>query len=536
MVEAVAPVPEPKKPSLLRSSFIYSSLTMISRFLGLARDLVLSNVMGASATIAADAYQRAFAFPNLFRRIFAEGAFATAFVPAYARALERDGEEKADELAIDAMATLLFATLVLTFVCELAMPWLMYLIAPGFAANPEKFRLAVALTRLMMPYLPLMAIFAHLSGVLQARGKFAATAAAFSLLNICTLAPVLFTHNPQAAAFAAGTGVVVAGVAQAGLVWWGLSRSGVKIIFRWPKLTPEIKALIRLAVPGTVAASATQINLFVSGILASKVQGATTWLSYADRFYWLPLSLVGVAIGVALLPQLSRSIASGQHEEAQGAMDQAVVMSMALTLPAAAALMGMPFYLIDGLWTRGAFTIDDAHATAQLLFHYGWAVPAFVLRQILQPAFFARQDTKSPMQFALVSVAVNIVLGVALFFTVGVQGIAAATAVAAWVSVAQMFWALWRRGHYRPSAHAISRLIRIGLASAAIGLAVFAAQHYRAVLEAPIADLHIRFLSPKLISVLLVCMAGAALYPALLFAVGGVTPAEARALFRRRRA
>ena len=171
---------------MVRSSLIYSSLTMVSRVLGLARDLVLSNVMGASATIAADAYNTAFAFPNLFRRIFAEGAFATAFVPAYARALVQDGEETADELATDAMATLLFATLVLTFVCELAMPWLMYLIAPGFASDPEKFRLAIVLTQIMMPYLPLMAIFAHLSGVLQARGKFIATAAAFSLLNLCT--------------------------------------------------------------------------------------------------------------------------------------------------------------------------------------------------------------------------------------------------------------------------------------------------------------------------------------------------------------
>ncbi|CAN5178766.1 murein biosynthesis integral membrane protein MurJ [soil metagenome] len=530
---AAAVAPAPKRASVLRSSAIYSGLTMVSRVLGLARDLVLSNVMGASATIAADAYNTAFAFPNLFRRIFAEGAFATAFVPAYAKALERDGEASADELATDAMATLLFGALVLTFVCELLMPWLMYLIAPGFASNPQKFKLAVVLTQIMMPYLPLMAIFAHLSGVLQARGKFIATAAAFSLLNLCTLVTVLPTHGAVNASYAASAGVVLAGVAQSGLVWWGLRRSGVTIRFRLPRLTPQIKALLKLAVPGTIAASATQINLFVSGILASQVQGARTWLAYADRLYWLPLSLVGVAIGVALLPQLSRAVHSGREDEAQGAMDQAVVLSLALSLPAAAALMAMPFYLIDGLWRRGAFTLVDSHATAAVLFHYGWAVPAFVLRQVLQPAFFARQDTRSPMRFSLVSVGVNLALGIVLFMWIGVPGIAAATAVAAWVNVAQMANALWRRNIYRPTPQAVARLARILAAVVALGAMLWAADHFRPFIERPLGAFHLLGLHAKEITVLAVTGAAVLVYPALLFAFGGVTPAELRSLVRR---
>ncbi len=530
---AAAVAPAPRQASVLRSSAVYSGLTMISRVLGLARDLVLSNVMGASATIAADAYNTAFAFPNLFRRIFAEGAFATAFVPAYAKALERDGEESADELATDAMATLLFGALVLTFVCELIMPWLMYLIAPGFASNPQKFKLAVALTQIMMPYLPLMAIFAHLSGVLQARGKFIATAAAFSLLNLCTLVTVLPTHGAVAASYAGSVGVVLAGVAQSGLVWWGLRRSGVHIRFRLPRLTPQIKALLKLAVPGTIAASATQINLFVSGILASQVQGARTWLAYADRLYWLPLSLVGVAIGVALLPQLSRAVHSGREDEAQGAMDQAVVLSLALSLPAAAALMAMPFYLIDGLWRRGAFTLVDSRATAAVLFHYGWAVPAFVLRQVLQPAFFARQDTKSPMRFSLVSVGVNLALGVVLFFFIGVPGIAAATAVAAWVNVAQMVNALWRKEIYRPTPKALARLARILAAVVVLGAMLWAADHFRPFLERPLGAFHMLGLHAKEITVLAVTGLAVLVYPVLLFAFGGVTPAELRGLVKR---
>jgi putative peptidoglycan lipid II flippase len=538
VTETAAPPTVPpagKKPSLFRSSAVYSGLTLISRFLGLARDLVLSNVMGASATIAADAYNTAFSFPNLFRRIFAEGAFATAFVPAYARALAKDGEEVADELATDAMATLLFGALILTVVCVALMPWLMYLIAPGFAHDRAKFDLAVRLTQIMMPYLPLMAIFAHLSGVLQARGKFAATAAAFSLLNLCTLIPVLTQHEAVAASYAASFGVVAAGFAQSGLVWWGLARSGIRIHFRLPRMTPEIKSLLKLAVPGTIAASATQINLFVSGILASQVPGARTWLACADRLYWLPLSLVGVAIGVALLPQLSRAVHSDNHADAHSATDQAVVLSLALSLPAAAALMAMPFYLIDGLWTRGKFTSFDAHATADVLFYYGCAVPAFVLRQILQPAFFARQDTKSPMRFSLISVGVNLVFGVILFFLIGVPGIAAATAIAAWINVGQMGTALWKKGHYRPGPATISRLIRILAATVVLGLLLAAAQHWRPLLEAPLAGFSFLGLHAKEIAILSLTALAALLYPVLLFGSGGVTVGEAKVLFSRRK-
>jgi len=307
-----APRPTPAKPGkgaggLIRSSMVYSAFTLISRVMGFARDLAVSYYMGASATFAADAFNTAFSFPNLFRRIFAEGAFAAAFVPAYSRSLEKDGEHVADELAADAMATLAAATIGLTVVAELTMPWLMHLIRPGFAANPEKFHLAVVLTMITMPYLPCMAIYAHLSGVLNARNRFVLSAAAPILLNIWTLVTVLPTHTPSQAAIWASIGVLLAGVSQAGLLAWGCKRSGAHVGLRWPRLTPEIKQLIMLAIPGAIAASATQINIFVSGMLVSGVNGAASWLAYCDRLYQLPQGLVGVAIGVALLPRLSRA-------------------------------------------------------------------------------------------------------------------------------------------------------------------------------------------------------------------------------------
>ncbi len=431
---------------MIRSSMIISSLTLVSRVMGFARDIAITTVMGASATFAADAFNTAFAFPNLFRRIFAEGAFAAAFVPAYARSLERDGEEKADILAADAMATLAAATLTLTVLAELAMPWLMYLIAPGFASNPAKFKLAIFLTQITMPYLPCMAIYAHLSGVLNARNRFILSSAAPILLNLWTLITVLPAATPVNAAQWASVGVILAGLSQAGLLWWGVHRSGARVDWRWPRLTPEIRQLIALALPGALAASVSQINVFVSGILVSPINGARSWLAVCDRLYQLPQGLVGVAVGVALLPRLSRAVHAEDHPGAQSAMDQAVTFAMALTLPAAAALFSIPFFLIDGLFTRGAFHVADAHQVALALRQYGWGVPAFVLSQILTRAFFARQDTRTPMRYAIVSVAVNIVAGVTLFHFIGVQGIAAATSLASWVNVLMMAWTLHARG------------------------------------------------------------------------------------------
>jgi putative peptidoglycan lipid II flippase len=533
-----ADAPAPKTGGLLKSSMIYSGLTLVSRFMGFARDLAVSYRMGASLTPAADAYNAALAFPNLFRRFFAEGAFAAAFVPAYAKSLQTDGEETADILAADAMASLAAATIVITIVCQLAMPWLMMLISPGFAADPAKYKLAVLLTQITMPYLPCMAIVAHLSGVLNARDRFILSAGAPILLNLFTLAFILPQTTAIGAAKYGSVGVIAAGVAQAALLTWGVNKSGAKVHWRLPRLTPEVRELIGKAIPGALAASATQVNIFISGNLASHVAGGRTWLATADRLYQLPLGLVGVAIGVALLPRLSRAVHSGDRDDAQSAMDQAITLAMALTLPAAAALVAMPGFLSDGLYTRGQFTAFDASQTAAALFFYGLGTPAFVLQQLYSRAFFARGDTKSPMRFALVSVAVNIAFGVVLFHLVGVQGIAAATAIASWLNVGQMAFVLARKGEYGPSLQTWSRLSRTLLASLGMGVLLATASHYREVVEAPLRalGLHGRALGAKEVALALTCLAGLAVYPPLLFLFGGVKPAELKAVIRRGKA
>jgi putative peptidoglycan lipid II flippase len=517
MVEAPMVAAATSGRSMLRSSAINSSLTLVSRVMGFARDLAISYTMGASASVAADAYNTALMFPNVFRRIFAEGAFASAFVPAYAKSLKRDGEEAADILAADAMAVLTTATLAIMIAAELGMTWIMYVISPGYAHDPHdpthiKFNLAVTLTRITMPYLPFMAVYAHLSGVLNARGRFIFSAFAPTLLNLVMLV--------------AAWGVLVAGLLQAALLWWGVARSGGRVDFRWPRLTPEIKALIWLAVPGAVAASATQINILISNILASQVNGARSWLATADRLYQLPLGLVGVAIGVALLPRLSTAVQAGDRGESQSAMDEAMVFALALTLPAAAALMAMPYFLVDALFTRGEFHVVDAQATASALFHYGWGVPAFVLIRILAPAFFARQDTKTPMRFALISVAANVVFGIGLFRVVGFQGIAAATALASWINVVLMLITLMRRRFYNPSPETMTRLVKLIAASVVLGVILFAAAQLRPYYQQQVFH-------RKEIAVVAVSVLAVGVYALLLALLRVVTPAQLRAALKR---
>ena len=529
-----------KGGGMMRNSAVFSGLTLVSRLAGFARDVVISAALGASAGPAADAYNTALNFPNLFRRIFAEGAFAAAFVPAYSRTLETEGEAVADKVATDALAAVAFATVGLTVLAQLTMPWLMTVINVGFLDDPARFKLAVILTQITMPYLPCMAIAALLSGVLNARGRFIVSGAYPILLNLIMLAAVIPARGDQVgAAYAASWAVLAAGVSQAGLCWWAARKAGANIGLALPRLTPPVKAIIITAIPAAIGNSATQINVFISGNLSSFVAGGRTWLATADRLYQLPLGLVGVAIGIALLPRLSRAVASEDHQQQQASMDEALTLSMALTLPAAAALMAMPYFLIDGLFTRGAFLQFDAVNTAQTLVQFGWGVPAFVLIRILAPAFFARGDTKTPMKFALVSVAVNAGLAIGLFYSgMGVPGIAAAVSGAAWTNVLLLGGTLWRRGLYRPGAAALSRLARIAAAALGLAAVVGSAATLRPYIEAPIGDLLAALglgFGAKEAALLLVTAAGGLTYVALAFATRAVTVAEVRGLIRRAR-
>ena len=404
---------------------------MLSRILGFIRDAMILAYLGTGPLY--QAYVVAFRLPNMFRRFFAEGAFNMAFVPMYAKRLEAD--EDPDGFASDAFAGLAAILIALTLVALAAMPWLIYALASGFAGQ-EEFDLSVEFGRIAFPYILFISLAALLSGMLNAAGRFAAAAAAPVLLNVllvCAMAIAATVDGDVARTLI--WMIPIAGVAQLALLWVAAKRAGFHIKPRRPRLTPEMRHLVRVAFPAALAGGVVQINLLVGQQVASYFDRAVGWLFAADRLYQLPLGVVGIAIGVVLLPDLSRRLKAQDDIGAKHALSRAGEIALALTIPAAVALVVVPIPLVSVLFERGATTADDTNAIAVAVAIYGLGLPAFVLQKIIQPVFFSREDTKRPFQYALVSMVVNAVLAVGLAPMVGWFAPAIATTVAAWAMV-----------------------------------------------------------------------------------------------------
>jgi putative peptidoglycan lipid II flippase len=473
--------------SLLKNFATVGGATATSRILGFVRDIFVAAALGTGPV--ADAFFVAFRFPNLFRRLFAEGAFNSAFVPLYARALEGEGEAAARKFGEEALSMLLTSLLVVTAIAEITMPILMFVMAPGFSAEPEKFDLTVFLTRIAFPYLGLVSLVAFYSGVLNSRGRFAAAAFAPALLNVVLIAALLLVfwmgweEHPDAG-MVLSVGTIIGGFAQLGLVMLATHRAGAVMRLRRPRLTPGVRKLIRLGVPGVIAGGITQINIVIGTMIASLAPGAVSYLYYADRLYQLPLGIVGIAIGVVLLPDLSRQLRAGRDDLAGHSQNRAVEFAMALTLPAAVALLVMADPIIQVLFQRGSFDASDTTQTANALAAFAVGLPAFVLVKVFSPGFFAREDTRTPMWFAGAAVAVNVALSLALFPFLAHVGIAIATAASGWVNTVLLAVTLHRRGHFTADASLRKRLPMILLAAALMGMGLLAGMW----LLAPLAD------------------------------------------------
>jgi putative peptidoglycan lipid II flippase len=463
---------------LYRSIVTVSGFTAISRVLGFIRDMLIAAVLGAGPV--ADAFFVAFRLPNLFRSLFAEGAFNSAFVPLFTKRLQEGGVDMARRFAEEALAVLLTGLLVITIIAELAMPWLVRLIAPGFIENPEKFDLAVFLTRITFPYLLCMSLTALAAGMLNALGRFAAAAAAPIMLNVITIGAMIiaasfhFYDRPEAAMILAWA-VTVSGFAQLTLLTAMARRQGMDLSFRLPRLTTGVRRLFVLAGPGVVTAGITQINLFVGTMIASLAEGAVSYLYYADRINQLPLGIVGIAIGVVLLPELSQKLAAGNGRAAMHSHNRAFEFALLLTLPAAAALCVIPGPIIQVLFERGAFDASDTRAVSVALAAFALGLPASVLIRVFLPGFFAREDTRTPMIFAGISAGVNIAGSLSLFFVMGHVGIAIATTLAAWTNAILLVTTLIRRKHFEADAALKRRGLLIALASAIMALALWGA-------------------------------------------------------------
>jgi putative peptidoglycan lipid II flippase len=458
--------------SLFKSAATVGGFTLISRVLGFVRDQLIAFTLGTS--FVAEAFFVAQRFPNLFRALFAEGAFNNAFVPLFAKRIEGDGEMRARAFAVEVFSVLLAWLLLFSAVAMMAMPLLIYVIAPGFKADGERFELAVDLTRICFPSLLFMSLTALLSGVLNSLHRFMAGAVAPILLNIVMIASnivawLLATGNTPATGYIFAWGIFASGIAQYALLAVACRRAGMALHPVWPRLTPGVRRVIALSVPGIISGGIMQINLVIATMIATTIEGAVAFLYYADRLYQLPLGVIGVAIGVVLLPDLSRKLRAGDGAGALSTQNRALELSLFLTLPAAIALMAIPGPIIHTVFEHGEFSRADTLAVAPAVLAFAAGLPAFSMTKVFQPGFYAREDTKTPMRFAVISVIVNIAMSFVLSQVMGHVGIALATTIAAWINASQLAVTLSRRGLFSLDDRSRFRLPRIVASALVMG-------------------------------------------------------------------
>lgn|SRR5690606_26041741 len=514
--------------SLLKSVATVGGYTMISRVLGFLRDILMAAILGAGPV--ADAFFVAFRIPNMFRRLVAEGAFSAAFIPLFARKLEQEGKEPALEFASHALAILIGFLLIFSSLFMIFMPFMMQFLAPGFEMEGLRFELAVDYTRITFPYLLAMAIVALLGGVLNAFYKFAAMAAAPILLNIILIAFLLLGigRTDSDVGMLLSIGVALAGLAQVVFLIIACWRAEARVPLRRPRFNADIRRLFRLMLPGILGAGVMQINILVGTIIASYLAaGAISYLYYADRVYQLPLGVIGIAVGTALLPMLSRQLRSGEETTALHSMNRAIELSMLLTLPATAALIVIPEEIIAALFRHGEFTAAASEATAMALLAFASGLPAYVLVKILAPGFFAREDTTSPVVVGVLAMLLNVGLSLLFIQTLAHVGIALATSLSSWFNVIALFFLLRRRGHYRADARLLRRLAGIGLASLLMAGGLALARYYLGPL---LAD----DLGARIVLLALLVAGGMALYAAAILLFGGARPQEVKNMLKRR--
>ena len=397
-----------QRMKLYRGFATVGAMTILSRVLGFVRDVLIAAVLGTS--FVADAFFVAFRVPNMFRRLFAEGAFDAAFIPLFARRMHEDGLAAARAFAGQALSGLTVLLVVFTILGEIAMPWLMLLLAPGFRDDPAKFALVVMLARIALPYLVCMSLVALYTGVLNALGRFAVAAFTPSLLNVVLIIVLLGlvatgNEDQSQAGVALAWGVAVSGLLQIIVIAFAAARFGVSVPFARPRLTPDMQRLMALAAPGIVAGGIGQLTGVISTIIATLQDRVVSWLYYADRIFQLPLGVIGVAVGVVLLPDLSHKLRSGDHQAVIASENRALEFALLLTLPAATALVLAAVPIMRVLFEHGAFTAVDTEATANMLGALALGLPAYVIIKVLHPSFFAREDTKTPMIFAAIAMA-----------------------------------------------------------------------------------------------------------------------------------
>lgn len=463
--------------SLFKSVATFGSLTFVSRITGFLRDMVLANLLGAGAM--ADAFVVAFKLPNLFRSLFAEGAFTSAFVPLFSQKLIADGRKKSIFFAAKAISLLVVVVGLFVVLFEIFMPYVVDVLAPGFINDEGKVELAVELCRITFPFLLLISIVSFQGGILNSFEKFAAPAAAPIILNLTMIfSAYVFVPFMPSAAHGIALGITVAGFLEVLWLYFFLYKMDVHIhpYFRIAKIMrdPEIKILFKRIGPGVVGAGIYQINMAVDTILVSLVgTGAISWLYYANRLQQLPLGVIGAAISVALLPILSKYLKSGDIENARNTQDKAVEYGMLLSFPAAVLLIVLAEPIVKLLFQHGRFLSMDSTMTSNAVIAYSIGLPFYVITKALMPNFFARGDTVTPVKYSVVVFATNLFFNLVLMRYFGHVGIATATTIAAFVSLLQYVLGLKKRGYWSIKTDLSKQLAKIIFISLLMGCMVW---------------------------------------------------------------
>ncbi len=513
--------------NLLRAATTVGAFTAISRLLGFTRDILIAHGLGAGPL--ADCFFVAFKLPNFFRRLFAEGALNASFVPLFSSILEQNGKEEARLFAEQILSILLFCLLAFVTVMQISMPWVMHGLAPGFIGDSDKFDLTVALTRLTFPYLLLISLVSLMGGILNTLGRFAALAATPILLNLFMIAGILWlAQHTETAGHALAWSVTTAGILQ--LVWItaALKNAGLGLRLRWPRLTDRTSELLRLMLPGVIGAGVIQINLIVDIVLASFLpDGSVTFLYFADRVNQLPIGIVGVALGTALLPMLSRQIASGDTRAAEVSQNRAIELAMLLALPSAAAFLVSSDVIIKVLFGHGAFTAHAAVATGTALMAYSLGLPAYVLVKVLTPAYFARKDTKTPVRIALLCVFANLILNLVLMGPFQHIGLALATAMSAWLNTILLAYYLRKKSIFKIDSRIKKRVPRMFISSAIMAAGLW-------LLERVISESFVGEKIEQITALAILIITGVALYAIAAHFSGAIHLSEIKTLAMRR--
>ena len=425
--------------SLFRSFFTVSFYTILSRILGFVRDILIARFLGS--TVTADAFFVAFRIPNFFRRVLAEGAYSAALIPVFSGIVidSRDDYEAADFVE-NTMSLLIVVTVGLTIIFFFGMPYIIQILAPGFSVNSEAFNLAVYFGKIIFPYLIFISLAAHFTSILNVHDRFAAGAFAPAILNISfILSLFIITPYVSSAGHALSIGVLIGGIGQF-LFLYRSTLHFYKPKFKFPQLNEKLRKFFRLFFPGVIGSGVIQLNIIIGTIIASFLPiGAISHLYYADRLNQLPLAIFGIALGVVLLPNLSKAIKSDNNEVITKLQNRSLEFALLISIPSAIGLYVLALPIVHILFERGAFTPDDTLYTSSVLGYFALGLPAYVMIKILIVCFFAREDTKTPLYISITSVITNIILSLLLISSMREMGIALATAISAWVNAALLF-------------------------------------------------------------------------------------------------